>query len=339
MGRREQVAELLERQARHGSGQRPVVDGALLEAAFAEGVGGLVKGGGPRAERALASIRAKTMVTTRLTRRLVDALEHAGVHCCVLKGVAAASAAWEDPSARQSGDVDLLVRPDQLGRAERAFFDSGLVTKKTVGFCGYHYIGFLAAGPVPVPVDLHWKLSSRVPAEVSARSLIERRVWLDTPAGRLPTLCDEDAVVFLGLHAASHCLSSLSQLADLAGYGRRRNVDWVAAARIARDWRCRPAVYLAWSAARRELGAPIPDEALKAVRPGRARVASSRALLAAERAAGSKKARRKMGRAFRASLVERLWEVPLLAIEKKDSARRRRKEKREREHGSPGRSG
>jgi hypothetical protein len=61
-----------------------------------------------------------------LLKRLVPALDTAGVPFVVLKGTALAYLAYPDPSFRTMADVDLWTLPEHLDRAATALLDAGL---------------------------------------------------------------------------------------------------------------------------------------------------------------------------------------------------------------------
>jgi len=61
---------------------------------------------------------ARSLRAGRQIRTVVDALEAAGIPSVLLKGPALARTVYPDPALRQSGDIDLLVRPGNVLAAE-----------------------------------------------------------------------------------------------------------------------------------------------------------------------------------------------------------------------------
>lgn len=72
-----------------------------------------------------------------------QALDAAKVPWCVLKGVPLALRHYGDLAARQVGDIDILVDPDQVAVADTV-----------VRECGWHRTGSQGQGPLPAP--RHW---------------------------------------------------------------------------------------------------------------------------------------------------------------------------------------
>jgi putative nucleotidyltransferase-like protein len=72
-----------------------------------------------------AAVRT-VLVLERLLLVAVEALTRAGIDSRVLKGPALAYTAYEDPSLRHFGDIDLLVRSQDIGRAVEALTRAGI---------------------------------------------------------------------------------------------------------------------------------------------------------------------------------------------------------------------
>lgn len=101
------------------------------------------------------------------TRRLVELLDERGVTALPLKGPTLAVAAYGDVTARRSGDLDLLVRAEDV-----------LATEDALLHGGYHY----EEGPCSEP----------------------RRRWSLRIDGQLPPMARDDRVVRLELHRSVH---------------------------------------------------------------------------------------------------------------------------------------
>jgi hypothetical protein len=138
-------------------------------------------------------------------RELLPRLRAAGVEPIVIKGWSSARL-YPEPCLRPSGDLDLCVRAEDLGRAAAT----------------------LAGAPLPCPVDLHADLpdlEDRSWSQVFCRS---RLVGL----GDLPVrvLGPEDHLRLLCLHLARHGMSRPLWLCDIALGLEVRPADF--------DWDC-----------------------------------------------------------------------------------------------------
>ena len=103
---------------------------------------------------------ARTMKAGRQIQEVVDALEGAGIESVLLKGPALARTVYPDPALRQSGDIDLLVRPGDVLAAEEVLEGLGYVSPMKefhVSQHTYHHQVFEPPGN-GMPVELHWSL-------------------------------------------------------------------------------------------------------------------------------------------------------------------------------------
>jgi len=274
---------------------------ALLAAADLEGVARLLGAKYPELRRDDRTALVGAVLADDATRRAVRVLENAGVRCLVLKGIAVASLAWEEPGHRGQADVDLLIAPADIERAAQVLRTAGLVIRTKLDGPDWHHLVLTMSEPHAMSLELHRELSVDVTIAVTASELIARRIRVQTANGDLPALAHEDAVVYLGLHAAVHAFDRLAWLVDIAGYWRRQPVDWRVAVERAREWGAELPAGLAWAEAVRLLDAPIPPEALRGLRVSWARRTLARALLAgAQRARGH--TRDALTRSFRLSL-------------------------------------
>jgi hypothetical protein len=161
-----------------------------------------------------------------------QALRAAGVRTVLLKGAAFARLLYPDPGLRGYTDVDLLVDPDVVGRAERVLADRGFrrfdeeapvrqtdpAVGEAVGAQGASHSVAWARDRDSFVVDLHDSLPQvGVPEDVVWQQITRHLDVLDI--GGLPTeILDRPATALLvALHAAHHGPNWPSATRDLAG--------------------------------------------------------------------------------------------------------------------------
>lgn len=157
--------------------------------------------------------------------RLTRLLEAEGIACLVLKGAPLSMRIYGQPTLRDSRDVDLLIEPRSLRRAEEILEDAGLRLEKPNCRRGMgralflHYSHeYLLTTPTGILVELKTRLQptgALLPLSVS--SVLERRVRISASGASLPALADEDLLLYLCGHGARHCWFRLKWLADIAG--------------------------------------------------------------------------------------------------------------------------
>jgi hypothetical protein len=200
--RRHRVAELLGSQS----------DGLELPAALV----------GPIDAIRAASRRA-LMVQVLETDRLQKLFTNASIPSLAIKGPALAMQTAGDPSARGSGDVDLVVHPDRVEDAHRLLLASGWRIRpgyevEPGTWAWRHVMGAFNALTYDGPsssVDLHWRLDPTLDALPTFAEAWERRVAVDLGGVQVETLCHADLLAHSSLHAAKDSWRWMRSLIDV----------------------------------------------------------------------------------------------------------------------------
>jgi len=248
----------------------------LLELAEAHGVLNLVAARTrefdetvvPAESRALLIERQRAYALSALSLiaemiRILERFGEAGIPALVLKGPALSLQAYGDATARQYGDVDLLVRQRDIYRVTE------LMT--LAGFHADVPLAAVAADRIPgeylfsrtntkVIVEVHTEKTLRYfPNSLAIEELFERHVTLEFDGHDLPTLSKEDALVSACTHGAKHCWERLMWIADVAAMlSRQTNMNWEEVARIAENLGARRIVNTGLLLVAELLHAPVP---------------------------------------------------------------------------------
>lgn len=161
-----------------------------------------------RIAAAAAQERATVTQLAADLSRAIGLLADAGIRCLTFKGLALASQAHGNAAARGTGDLDLLVHPDDLTRAHHALTTGGWAP--AVGYpapgaswAWRHYVRTgheLSLASSTSLVDLHWHLSPARSAFPDFDTLWARAVEVDVLGRTVRTLAPYDALA----HSASH---------------------------------------------------------------------------------------------------------------------------------------
>jgi hypothetical protein len=203
--------------------------------------GWLASAGAPAETRAAILDRARRNATTSLRlldlqRQVLEVLQDAAVPALVLKG-AVTAAVYDSPSARQAGDLDVLVSPAAADRAVEALQAAGFdwigfseppdpdrppVSRSALANVGGRPLLYEASlGRDGLQVEVHWRL---FPNE---RLLPLDPAWFQSPrlvqvqSLRVPTLRQDTEWLYLNVHGSSHRWSRMKWVADVALYARR----------------------------------------------------------------------------------------------------------------------
>jgi hypothetical protein len=197
-------------------------------------------------------------------RRLIGAMEQAGVRAAAYKGPALAMRAYGHLALRTYADLDLLVAPEDVPAAARVLEEGGYVSahrfspaqdavfRRVDGDYPYHHPHTAAL------VELHCHVSSaRFCAVLPTAELLARAQPVTIGGGTVPALEDEDLFLALCLHGAKHRWSRLEWLCAAAALAFHR-LDMEEAVLRAHAFGARRATLLALLLARDALGLPLP---------------------------------------------------------------------------------
>lgn len=167
--------------------------------------------------------RRALMVQVLETGRLTGLLAGAGIASLAIKGPALAVQTTGDPAARGSGDIDLLVDPDQVQQAHQVLLDSGWSLRPGYDiapgtWAWRHVMGAFNALTYDGPgsaVDLHWRLDPTLDALPVFAEAWERRVPVDLGGVVVDTLSRADLLGHASLHAAKDSWRWMRSLVDV----------------------------------------------------------------------------------------------------------------------------
>jgi Uncharacterised nucleotidyltransferase len=197
--------------------------------------------------------------------QILDCLEEAGVLAIPHKGPVLAESIYGDLGLRDFWDLDILIRRADVPRARQAlarisyFSNLTLTTAEENAYlaCGYEYPFYGLAGRSLL--ELQWNLVPRYFAVDIEMEQLFRRASTTSLAGRsVRTLCSEDLVLALSVHAAKHLWTRLCWLRDLGGVIETRSLDWDQVNAEATKHGIRRILAINLMLAQRILGAPIP---------------------------------------------------------------------------------
>ena len=204
---------------------------------------------------------------TAMLLQLIEEFARAGIRVLAYKGPALAAAAYATAAAREISDLDLLVWPADVERAE------------TVARCiGYRRLLPLTprqhevymrneceldlVSPEGELLDLHWALAPRhYGVDFNFAACWERRKQVRIAGHSIATLGDADCVLTLAVHGSKHAWERLSWVVDLARFVRAHpQLDWDEVIRQARGCGAIRALWLALSLCEAVTATEIADE-------------------------------------------------------------------------------
>jgi hypothetical protein len=191
-----------------------------------------------------------------------------GLEVMPYKGPVLAESLYGNVALRQFSDLDLLVRTHDLPRikaalaelgyepglhltqpaAERAYFRSGY----EYTFDGVHGRNLL---------EIKWRILPRFYSiDFDIDDFFARAVTVTVEGQKLRTLCDQDLMLVLCVHAAKHAWRQISWLCDILQLARSRWVDWAALQARAEKLGIARIVAVTFLLAHKLLGAAVPAQ-------------------------------------------------------------------------------
>ncbi len=178
---------------------------------------------------------ANVRQTLRLSGDLLRILKHfesRQISVLPYKGPVLGNLAYGDAAARQYSDLDLLVRPHDVARAELALNEVGYKknhhgspSKSADLKSGYEYT--FDSKDARNVVELQWRILPRFySVEFDIEKLFERARRMKLNGYPLQTLSSEDLLLVLCVHAAKHQWTQLSYLCDIGHLMQSQNLNW-----------------------------------------------------------------------------------------------------------------
>jgi Uncharacterised nucleotidyltransferase len=175
----------------------------------------------------------KALLLSRELIRIVDHLSALGVVVMPYKGLALAELLYCDIALRQTGDIDLLVRPQDFPRVRDAVRELGYTPHLSLSAAeeraylqsGYEFAFDGVAGPNLLEVQ--WAIQPRFYAiDFDVDGLFQRAATLTVAGHPMQTPSSEDLLLVLSAHAAKHVWGRLVWLCDIARLMNLPTLDW-----------------------------------------------------------------------------------------------------------------
>jgi hypothetical protein len=175
----------------------------------------------------------KNLLLTGELLRLLRSFHENEVPVVAFKGPTLAEAVYGDLSLREFCDLDLLIRMQDLTKAEDILLACGYAAQfpdrdYRTAFLSYH--GQYAFRRGQSDLDLHWQFSQDGVVFPLQAAEVWPRLTGETVAGRtVPSLAHDDLALFLAAHGTKEGWRRLLWLCDFAEFLRRyQDLDWIA---------------------------------------------------------------------------------------------------------------
>jgi hypothetical protein len=207
----------------------------------------------------------KSLFLARELIRILDCLDALGIEVVPYKGFVMSEVYYGDMALRQSGDMDLFVRKQDVLRIKNAVRELGYTPRVPIPedaeadyiASGYEWTFDSPAGKNLL--ELQWALQPRFYAvDFDMDGLFERAVEVNVAGRSVKTPSPEDLLLVLAVHAAKHVWGRVIWLCDIAQILKRDDLNWDRVRSRAREVGVERIVHVTLLLANRFLGAAIP---------------------------------------------------------------------------------
>ena len=206
-----------------------------------------------------------TLWLTRELLRILKRLDSYGIFALPYKGAVLAEILYGNVTLRQFSDLDLLIHSSDLPRIKSAFAELGyqrgieLAPREERDYLksGYEYTFDSVQGRNLVEVQ--WRILPRFySVDFDVEGFFTRAVPFTLGGMTLRTLCAEDLILVLCVHAAKHAWQQLSWLCDIGELAQSPQVDWNAVDQQAKHLGIQQMVAVSFFLAHKLLQKPLP---------------------------------------------------------------------------------
>jgi hypothetical protein len=217
----------------------------------------------------------QTLWLTRELLRILSHLQRNSIETLPYKGPVLAEILYGNVALRQFSDLDLLIHEADLAKVKAALLELGykpalqLTPRQNRAYLesGYEYAFDSSLGRNLL--EMQWRILPRFYSiNFDVDAFFSRSMVLSLGGHSLRTLCREDLMVVLCVHAAKHAWVQLSWLCDIAELSQL--VDWVVVQDHAQRLGIERIVAVTFVLAARLLGTRMPQPVQEGIRNDRA---------------------------------------------------------------------
>src|SRR3989338_3931771 len=213
-------------------------------------------------------------------KNIVGVFNKNGIDVIAMKGIALAELIYQNIGLRSMSDIDLLIRKEDIKRANDALEDMGYYAVDLSRFDGSdNYLttcDYRSENPLHPSFHVHWHIvNSSVPAPYSSRISMDE-FWRDAAHVEISdvsvlTMSPHHFLIHLCEHAmrVTHSASKLIYLVDIKALAERYKdtLDWHKVIETSKDYGLDRFVYNILSLTRLNMGLDVPEWVLERLKP------------------------------------------------------------------------
>src|SRR2546425_1328249 len=172
---------------------------------------------------------------TRELLRIIECFDGHGIRALAYKGPALAEILYGNVASRQFADLDILVSPDDLPKVRACLAELGyeaslkLPPREERAYIAAGYELVFDLGEHRNLLEIQWRILPRFFAiDFNIERFFDTAIAVDLIARAARTLCPEDLMLVLCVHASKHAWTQLSWIREIGELSKSLQLDWVA---------------------------------------------------------------------------------------------------------------
>jgi len=195
-----------------------------------------------------ASLRHNLLLLNELNK-VLKAFNETGIDVIVLKGAALAQTVYPDIALRPMGDMDLLVKKENLEKAEKLLADLGYdkFIKKDSKRHPFHNTYLRIVNEESFVIEIHWNLVRKIfYTNINLNELWVDAIPTDSLGTKVLRLSPLHSLLYLCWHGSHHSFKRLLWLCDIAQIIKinERDINWDLVDQTSREWKIKKPVFL-----------------------------------------------------------------------------------------------
>ncbi len=205
-------------------------------------------------------------------RRLGRLLRDEGIPILLLKGADYLTDLYEDPAARFLTDIDILVRPEDVGRMARMLRGHGYQADLGENYPEHRRFEMWRPTEGHCRFEIHWQLGIKSRVRIDQRAIWERARVCKLEDVTCHRLGDVDDALYHVFHQASHYYGpTIKWVLDLRLMFMHRELSEDRLFACSAGWKVRTALHIALIHLERIFPGTVSTEFVSELRPGRVR--------------------------------------------------------------------
>lgn len=215
---------------------------------------------------------AKNMRIYRQMSGILRCFHEAHIPVIPLKGLYLAEKVYGNIAVRPMGDVDILVKEENLSRVEEILLTRGFTQKQSfrASYNENNHFQYTLPG-IGLMIEVHWNLLPPCDGiRVDIPGLWDRSRPSAISGITAREMSPEDLLLYICVHASAHVFDmGLRMVCDIVEtlLYFENEIDWRRLQQTAREWRATKCLYVGLRLADELFDAPVPRDFIAAIKP------------------------------------------------------------------------